>query len=144
MAHIPYRGTGPALIDVLGGRVQVLFLNPASAAKYIGAGKLRALAVTSAGRSPALPDLPSVAEFLPGFEASLFYGIGAPRNTPAEIIATLNREVNVGLAQPSIKARLADLDGDVLVGSSADFAKLILDETGKWSKVVKLANIKAD
>ena len=144
MVHIPYKGTGPALTDVLGGRVQLLFLNPASAAKYIAAGKLRALAVTSAARSPALPDLPAVAEFLPGFEASLFYGLAAPRNTPADIIATLNREVNAGLAEPGIRARLADLDGEVLTGSSADFAKLIAAETSKWGKVVKLANIKAD
>ena len=144
MVHIPYKGTGPALTDVLGGRVQLLFQNPASAAKYIAAGKLRALAVTSAARSPALPDLPAVAEFLPGFEASLFYGLGAPRNTPAEIMVTLNREVNAGLAEPGIRSRLAGLDGEVLTGSSADFAKLIADETAKWGKVVKLANIKAD
>jgi tripartite-type tricarboxylate transporter receptor subunit TctC len=144
MVHIPYRGTAPALADLLGGQVQVLFLNSAASIKYIRAGKLRALAVTSATRLQALPDLPTVAEFLPGFEATLFYGLGAPKNTPAEIIEKLNKEINVGLAEPRIKARLADLDGTELGGSAADFGKLIEDETEKWSKVVKLANIKPD
>ena len=143
MVHVPYRGTGPALTDVLGGRVQVLFLNPASALKYVATGRLRALAVTSATRSPALPELPAVSEFLPGFEATLFYGLGAPRNTPAEVVETLNREVNAALAQAGIKARLADLDGVTLPGSAADFGKLIADETGKWGRVVKRANIRA-
>ena len=144
MVHVPYKGTGPALADILGGRVQVLFLNPASAIKYVRSGKLRALAVTSAQRSPALPDLPAVAEFLPGFEATLFYGLGAPRNTPVAIIETLNREINAGLAEPAIQARLADLDGEVLAGSAADFGRLIADETAKWSRVVKRARIRAD
>ena len=142
MVHVPYRGTGPALTDVLGGRVQVLFLNPASALKYVASGKLRALAVTSATRSPAVPELPAVSEFLPGFEATLFYGLGAPRNTPAEIVDTLNREVNAALGEASVKARLADLDGVTLPGSAADFGKLIADETGKWGRVVKRANIR--
>jgi len=144
MVHVPYRGTGPALTDLLGGRVQVLFLNPASSMKYVRTGRLRALAITSAARSPQLPDLPTVAEFLPGFEASLFYGLAAPRNTPADIIDRLNSEVNAGLAEPGIRARLADLDGMALPGSVADFAGLVAEETAKWSRVVKLAHIKAD
>jgi tripartite-type tricarboxylate transporter receptor subunit TctC len=144
MVHIPYRGTAPALTDLLGGQVQVLFLNTAASIQYIRAGKLRALAVTSAMRLQALPDLPTVAEFLPGFEATLFYGLGAPKNTPAEIIDKLNNEINVGLTEPKIKARLAELDGTELGGSAADFGRLIEDETEKWGKVVKLANIRPD
>ena len=144
MVHIPYRGTAPALADLLGGQVQVLFLNPAASIQYIKAGKMRALAVTSATRLQALPELPTVSEFLPGFEATLFYGLGAPKNTPAEIIDKLNKEINVALADPKIKARLAELDGTELGGSAADFGKLIKDETEKWSKVVRLANIKPD
>lgn len=144
MVHVPYRGTGPALTDLLGGQVQVLFLNPASSIPYVRSGKLRALAVTTARRSPALPDLPAVSEFLPGFEASLFYGLGVPRKTPVAIIDSLNREINAGLGETHIRARLADLDGEALPGSAADFGKLIADETAKWSKVVKLANIRAD
>jgi tripartite-type tricarboxylate transporter receptor subunit TctC len=144
MVHIPYRGTAPALTDLLGGQVQVLFLNTAASIQYIRAGKLRALAVTSAMRLQALPDLPTVAEFLPGFEATLFYGLGAPKNTPAEVIDKLNNEINVGLTEPKIKARLAELDGTELGGSAADFGRLIEDETEKWGKVVKLANIRPD
>jgi tripartite-type tricarboxylate transporter receptor subunit TctC len=143
MVHIPYRGTGPALTDLLAGRVQVLFLGAVSSMKYVESGKLRALALTSAARSPALPNLPTMAEFLPGFEASLFYGMGAPRNTPAEIIERLNKEINAGLADPAMKARLAELDGMVLGGTPADFARLIADETDKWRKVIKAANIRA-
>lgn len=144
MAHIPYRGTGPALTDALAGRVQVLFLGAASAMKYVQAGQLRALAVTSASRAAALPELPTVGESLPGFEASLFYGVGAPRSTPPAIVARLNAEINAGLAEPAIKARLAELDGAVLGGTPADFAKLVGDETDKWRKVVTTAKISVD
>jgi tripartite-type tricarboxylate transporter receptor subunit TctC len=144
MLHVPYRGTAPALADLLGGQVQVLFMGPATSMKYVKGGKLRALGVTSATRSPALPDLPAIAEFLPGFEATLFYGLGAPRGTPREIVDVLNREVNAALADPGIKARLADQDGTELGGSPADFGKLVADETEKWRRVIKLANIKAD
>jgi len=144
MAHIPYRGTGPALTDLLGGRVQVLFLSPGSVIKFIEAGTLRALGVTSAGRCPALPSLPAINEFLPGFEATLFYGVGAPRGTPESILARLNHEINAGLAQPSIRARLDDLDGILIAGAPADFARLIADDTDKWHKVIQTANIKAE
>jgi tripartite-type tricarboxylate transporter receptor subunit TctC len=144
MVHVPYRGVAPALTDLLGGQVQVLFANPAQSIPYIRGGKLRALAITTATRSDALPDIPTVGEFVPGYEASSIFGFGAPKNTPAEIIDKLNKEINAGLADPKIKARIADLDGTVLVGSPADFGKLIADETEKWGKVVKLANIKPD
>ena len=144
MVHVPYRGTAPALTDLLSGRVQVLFMSPASAIEYIKAGTLRGLAVTSATRSQALPDLPAVGDFLPGFEASLMYGLGAPKNTPSEIVDKLNKAVNAGLADPSVKARLADLDGTVLGGSPADFGKLIAEETEKWRRVIRLANIKPE
>ncbi|AMN42802.1 Bug family tripartite tricarboxylate transporter substrate binding protein [Rhodoplanes sp. Z2-YC6860] len=144
MVHVPYRGTAPALTDLLGGQVQLLFMSPASSLQYIRAGTLRGLAVTSAVRSQALPDLPPVGDFLPGFEASLMYGLGVPRNTPPEIVDRLNKEVNAGLADSGIKARLADLDGTVLGGSPADFGKLIAEETEKWRKVIRLANIKPE
>ena len=144
MTHIPYRGTGPALTDLLGGRVQVLFLSPGSAIKFIEAGTLRALGVTSASRCPALPELPAIGEFLPGFEATLFYGVGAPKRTPASIVATLSDEINAGLAQPSIRARLDDLDGMLIGGTPDDFARLIADETEKWRKVIESANIKPE
>jgi tripartite-type tricarboxylate transporter receptor subunit TctC len=143
MVHVPYRGSGPALIDLLGGQVQVLFQPTISTIEYIRAGKLRALAVTSASRSAVLPDIPAVSEFVPGYEASEWYGMGAPKNTPAEIIDKLNREVNAALVDPKIKARLGDLDGTALVGSPADFGKLIADETEKWAKVIRAAHIKA-
>ena len=144
MVHVPYRGTAPALTDLLGGQVQVLFLSPASSIEYIRAGTLRGLAVTSAARSQALPDLPTVGDFLPGFEASLVYGQGVPRNTPPEIVDKLNKEINAGLADPKLKARIADLDGTVLGGSPADFGKLIAQETEKWRRVIRLANIKLE
>jgi tripartite-type tricarboxylate transporter receptor subunit TctC len=144
MVHVPYRGTAPALTDLLGGQVQVLFLSPASSIGYIRAGTLRGLAVTSAARSQALPDLPTVGEFLPGFEASLMYGLGVPKNTPPEIVDKLNKEINDGIADSNVKARLADLDGTVLGGSPADFGKLIAEETEKWRKVIRLANIKPE
>ena len=144
MRHVPYRGSAPALIDLLSGQVQVMFdLMPASIG-YIRAGRLRALAVTTATRSEALPDIPTVSEFVPGYEASTWNGIVVPRNTPAEIIEKLNNEINAGLADPKIKARLADLGATVLAGSSADFGKLIAEETEKWGKVIRAANIKAE
>ena len=144
MVHVPYRGAAPALTDLLGGQVQVMFGTMPSSIEYIRAGKLRALAVTTATRSEALPDIPTVGEFVPGYEASGWYGIGAPKNTPAEIIDKLNKEINAALADPKMKARLADLGGTVLAGSPADFGKLIADETEKWGKVVKFAGIKPE
>ena len=144
MVHVPYRGVAPALTDLLGGRVQVLFTNPALLIPYMKAGKLRALAITTATRSAALPDIPTVGEFIPGYEASSIFGLGAPKNTPAEIIDTLNKQINAGLADPKIRARLADLDGMALLGSPADFSKLLVSETEKWGKVIRAANIKPD
>ncbi|HEX6897076.1 MAG TPA: tripartite tricarboxylate transporter substrate binding protein [Bryobacteraceae bacterium] len=144
MVHVPYRGVAPALTDLLGGQVQALFANPAQSIPYIRAGRLRALAITTATRSEALPDIPAVGEFVPGYEASSIFGFGAPKNTPAEIIDKLNKAINAGLAVPEIKARVADLDGTVLVGSPADFGKLIAEETDKWGKVIHAANIKAE
>ena len=144
MVHVPYRGEAPALTDLLGGQVQVMFATMPPSIEYIRAGKLRALAVTTATRSEALPDVPTVGDFVPGYEASAWFGIGAPKNTPAEIIDKLNKEINAGLADPKMKARLADLGGTVLAGSPADFGKLIADETEKWGKVIRAANIKAE
>jgi tripartite-type tricarboxylate transporter receptor subunit TctC len=142
MVHVPYRGGTPALTDLFAGQVHVYFQVLVGAIEYIRAGKLRVLAVTSATRSEALPDVPTVAEFVPGFEASAWYGIGAPRGTPTEIIDKLSKEINAGLADTKLKARLADLGGTVLSGSAADFGKLIAEETAKWAKVVKFAGIK--
>jgi tripartite-type tricarboxylate transporter receptor subunit TctC len=144
MLHVPYRGTGPALIDLLGGQVQVLFDTTTSSIQYIRAGKLRALAVTTATRSEVLPDVPTVGDFVPGYEASAWYGIGAPKGTPIEIIDKLNKEINAGLADRNIKARLADLGATELGGSPAEFGKLIAEETEKWGKVIRAANIKAE
>ena len=144
MQHVPYRGIGPALTDLLGGQVQVMFDAMSGSIDHIRAGRLRALAVTTAARSEALPDVPTVGEFVPGFEVSQWYGVGAPKNTPADIIGRLNKEINAGLADPRLKARLADLAGTVLVGSPADFGKLIADETEKWGKVVKSSGAKPD
>jgi tripartite-type tricarboxylate transporter receptor subunit TctC len=144
MVHVPYRGVAPALTDLLGGQVQALFANPAQSIPYTGAGKLRALAITTATRSEALPDIPTVGEFVPGYEASSTFGFGAPKDTPTEIIDTLNKEINAVLADPEVKARVAGLDGTVLVGSPADFGKLIAEETEKWGKVIHTANIKAE
>jgi tripartite-type tricarboxylate transporter receptor subunit TctC len=144
LVHVPYRGGGPALTDLLGGQVQVTFFTTVASIEYIRAGRLRALAVTAATRSDELPDIPTVAEFVPGYEASVWYGIGAPRNTPVEVIDKLNNEINAALADPKIKARLADLGGTVLPGSPADFGKLIADETEKWGNVIRALNIKAD
>jgi tripartite-type tricarboxylate transporter receptor subunit TctC len=144
MVLVPYRGGAPALIDLLGGQVQVLFDPIPASIEYIRTGKLRALAVTTATRADALPDIPTVGEFVPGFEASTWYGVGAPKNTPAEIIDKLNLAINSAVADPTLKARFADLGGTVLAGSPADFGKLIADETEKWAKVIKLAGIKPE
>ena len=144
MVHVPYRGGTSAITDLIAGQVQVMFTSPLGLIEYIRAGKLRALAVTTATRSPALPDLPTVGDFVPGFEASVWQGIGVPRNTSPEIIDKLNKEINAGLADPKIKARLADLGGTVLALSPSDFGKLIVQETEKWAKVIRAANIKQD
>jgi tripartite-type tricarboxylate transporter receptor subunit TctC len=144
MVHVPYRGSAPALTDLLGGQVQVMFVDLPSSIGYVRVGKLRALAVTTASHAEALPDLPSVGDFLPGYEVSGWFGIGAPRNTPAEIINKLNKEINATLADPKMKVRLGDLGATTFISSSADFGKLIADETEKWAKVIKFARIKAD
>jgi tripartite-type tricarboxylate transporter receptor subunit TctC len=144
MVHVPYRGAGPALTDLIAGQVQVFFPTTVASIEYIRSGRLRALAVTTATRSDALPGISTVDEFVPGYEASGWYGVGAPKATPAEIVEKLNKEINAGLADPKIKARLADLGGDALALSPADFGKLIADETEKWGKVVKFTGIKAD
>jgi tripartite-type tricarboxylate transporter receptor subunit TctC len=142
--HVPYRGGAPALTDLLGGQVQVIFGPAPDSIEFIRSGRLRALAVTTATRSEALPDLPTVGNFVPGYEASGFYGVGAPKNTPIEIIGKLNKEINAALTDSRIKARLADLGGTVLPSSPADFGKLIFDETEKWGKVVKFSGAKPD
>ena len=144
MVHVPYRGGGPALTDLLGGQVQVYFGTTASSIEHIGSGKLRALAVTTASRSEALPDIPTVGEFVPGYESSLWYGLGGPKGAPAEIVEKLNREINTALVDPKFRARLVDLGGTMLAGSPADFGKLIAEETEKWAKVVKFAGIKPE
>jgi tripartite-type tricarboxylate transporter receptor subunit TctC len=144
MLHVPYRGDVPAITDLLGGQVQVYFGTLSGSIEYIRSGKLRALAVTTATRSESLPGIPTVADMVPGYEASTWSGVGAPKATPAEIVDKLNREINAGLADPKIKARLADLGSTPLVGSPADFGKFIADETDKWGKVVKFVGIKAD
>ena len=144
LVHVPYRGVAPALTDLIGGQVQVVFPTMPGSIEYIRTGKLRALAVTTAMRAEALPDIPTVGDFLPGYEASSWYGIGAPRNTPVEIIDKLNKEINAGLADPKMKARLVDLGGTALSGSRADFGKFIAAETDKWGKVIRAANIKPE
>jgi tripartite-type tricarboxylate transporter receptor subunit TctC len=144
LLHVPYRGGPPAVTDLLGGRVQVLFDVLTNSLELIRTGKLRALAVTTAERCAALPDVPTAAEFVPGYEASYWTGLAAPRGTPTEIVEKLNNEVNAALADPKIKARITDLGGTVLVGSTADFGKLITAETDKWAKVIKIANIKVE
>jgi len=144
MIHVPYRGGGPALTDLLAGQVQVYFPGTVSSIEYIKTGRLRALAVTTVTRSDALPDIPTVDEFVPGYEASSWFGVGAPKNTPPQIIDKLNKEINAGLADPKLRARLADLGGTVLPGSPADFGKHIAEETEKWGKVIRAANIKVE
>jgi len=144
LVHVPYRGAGPALVDLLGGQVQVMFATMSSSIEYVRSGKLRALAVTTATRSPVLPDIPTVAEFVPGYESSFWTGVGAPKNTPAEIVDKLNKEINAALADSKMKTRLAELGATALPGSPADFGKLLADETEKSAKVVKFAGVKAD
>jgi tripartite-type tricarboxylate transporter receptor subunit TctC len=144
MVHVPYRGSPPALTDLLAGQVQMMFSPLSSSIEYVRAGKLRALAVTTAARSDALPDIPTVGEFVPGYAASGWFGIGAPAKTPGAIVDQLNREINAGLADAKLKARLAELGAVVFVGSPSDFGKHIADETEKWAKVVRTANLRAD
>jgi len=144
MIHVPYRGGAPALTDMLGGRVQVMFDNIPTSIEYIRAGKLRPLAVTGATRSELLPDVPTVADFLPGYEASAWYGVGAPKNTPAEIIARLNAEITASLADPELKGRFAQVGAEAMPMTPIAFGKFIADETEKWGKVVKFAGIKAE
>jgi tripartite-type tricarboxylate transporter receptor subunit TctC len=143
MVHVPYRGPEPALTDLLAGKVQVRFGIPLESIEYIRAGKLPVLAVTTAARSEVLPDIPTVGEFVPGYEASAFFGLGAPKETPVEIVDKLNREINAVLSDPRIRARLAEVGGTVLAGTPAEFSKLIADETEKWAKVIREAKIKA-
>lgn len=144
LVHVPYRGAGPALSDLLGGQVQLYFAPMSAAVEYVRAGQLRALAVTAATRSEAMANIPTVSEFVPGFEASQWYGIGAPRNSPDEIVARLNIEINALLSLPMVKARLADLGETALGGSPADFGRLIAEETVKWGRVVRFSGAKAD
>jgi tripartite-type tricarboxylate transporter receptor subunit TctC len=144
LVHVPYRGQGPALTDLLGGQVQVLFAATPGTTEYITTGKLRALAVTSASRAKMLPELKTVGDFVPGYEASQWYGIGGPRNTPAEIVDKLNKEINAAIADPGMKARFAAIGGEPLPGSPAEFGKLITEETEKWGRVVRAAGIKPE
>jgi tripartite-type tricarboxylate transporter receptor subunit TctC len=144
MVHVAYRGDGPAMTDLIGGQVQVGFATMTASIGHIRANRLRALAVTTATRSQALPNIPTVSDFVPGFEASSWFGVAAPKGTPAAIVETLNRETNAGLADLKIRGRLDDMGGMVLTGSPADFGKLIADETEKWGKVIRAANIKAE
>jgi tripartite-type tricarboxylate transporter receptor subunit TctC len=144
MQHVPYRGSAPMLTDLLAGQVQVTFDNMPSSIEHIRAGKLRALAVTTAMRSEALPDVPVVADFVPGYEASAWFGLGAPKGTPPEIIELLNKEVNAAVADPNIRARLADMGGMLINGTPAEFGKIIVEETEKWAKVVKFSGAKAE
>ena len=144
IVHVPYRGGGPALVDLMGGRVQLMFDNLPTSLEFIKAGKLRPLAVTTAAHSEVVPDLPTVADFVPGYEASAWYGIGAPKGTPSEIVDRLNKAINAMLADPTAKARFTELGASLLPGSAADFAKLIADETEKWGKVIKFAGIKPE
>ena len=142
--HVPYRGNAPAITDLLSGQVQILFASLPSSIEYVRAGKARGLAVTTAMRAAVAPDLPAIAEFVAGYEVSSWYGIGAPRNTPSDVIDTLNKAVNVGLADPRLKKQLDDQGGIEMAGTPADFGRLIADETEKWAKVIKFAGIKAD
>jgi tripartite-type tricarboxylate transporter receptor subunit TctC len=144
LVHVPYRGGAPALTELLGGQVQVMFAVMSSSIEYIRGGKLRALAVTTAARSVALPDVPTVGDFVPGYEASVWFGVGAPKNAPPDIIDKLNKEINAGLADPRMKARIVDLGSTVFASSPADFGKLIAADTEKWGKVVKVAGIKPE
>ena len=142
MQHVPYRGSAPALTDLISGQVQVMFDTTPASIEHIRAGRLRALAVTARARSEGLPGVPILADFVPGYEASSWNGVGAPKGTPVEIVESLNKEINAFLADPTIKSQLAALDALVFSGSSADFGMLLTDETEKWGKVIRLANIK--
>jgi tripartite-type tricarboxylate transporter receptor subunit TctC len=144
LVHVPYRGQGPALTDLLGGQVQVLFATAPGTTDYIATGKLRALAVTSATRAQLLPELPTVGDFVPGYETTQWYGMSAPAKTPAEIVERLNKEINAAIADPGMKARLAALGGEPLPGSPATFGKLVAEETEKWAKVVRSAGLKPE
>src|SRR5262249_32996773 len=144
MIHVPYRGNAPALTDLIAGQVQMMFADTPSSIEHVKAGKLRALAVTTAERSEILPQLPTVSKFLPGFEASNWFGIAAPKNTAPEIVDKLNKEINAALAEPDIKARLADLGAAPLAGSPADFGRFIATEAERWSKVIRAANIRPE
>jgi tripartite-type tricarboxylate transporter receptor subunit TctC len=144
MLHVPYRGSAPMVTDLLGGQIDAAFDNLPASIEHIRSGKLRALAVGTTERSEALPDVPTVAEFLPGFEASAWVAVGAPKNVPAGIVAMLNTEINAGLADPKLKGRLAELGGTVFVGSPAEFDKLVAEQTEKWARVIRTANIKAN
>jgi tripartite-type tricarboxylate transporter receptor subunit TctC len=141
MQHVPYRGAAPALTDLLGGQVQVTFDNLPSSIAHIKAGKLRALGVSTSKRSPELPDVPTIAETVPGYEASAFFGFGVPRGTPKEIVDLLNKEINLALKDPGMQAKLKDLGGVIVSGTPADFGKFLAAETAKWEKVVKAANL---
>src|SRR5215831_1179047 len=142
--HVPYRGQGPALADLLAGQVQIMFVTTAASIEYIRAGRLRALAVTTATRSEVLPDIPTINEFVPGYEASGWFGFGSPKSTPTEVIDKLNREINTALADPKMKAQFADLGSTPFPGSPADFGKHIADETEKWGNIMRALNIKAE
>jgi tripartite-type tricarboxylate transporter receptor subunit TctC len=144
MVHVPYRGQGPALSDLLGGQVQILFAAAPGTADYVKTGKLRALAVTTATRMPDLPEVPTVADTVAGYEASQWYGFAAPKNTPAEIVDKLNKEINAAIADPGMKAKLAAIGGDPMPGPAADFGRLIADETEKWGKVVRAGGLKPE
>jgi tripartite-type tricarboxylate transporter receptor subunit TctC len=142
LVHVPYRGLGPAMSDLLGGQVQAIFATMPPAIAHVRAGRLRALAVTSAGRSEAFPDLPTIGSFLPGYEASLLNGIGAPRSTPAEVIARLNKEISAIVGEPAIKARLADLGNVPVATTPAEFGKVLAEETEKWANLIRAAHLK--
>jgi tripartite-type tricarboxylate transporter receptor subunit TctC len=144
MTHVPFRGTAPALTALLGGQVQAMFASMPATVEHIRSGKLRALGMTITTRSDVFPDVPCISEFLPGYDASVYYGICAPKNTPAEVVERLNKEINAGLVDPQLKAKLSDLGSMPLPGSPADFGKFLANETAKWAKVVKFANIKAE
>src|SRR4051812_7265084 len=144
MGHVPYRGQGPAMTDLIGGQVQILFAAAPGTAEYVRTGKLRALAVTTAARMPDLPEVPTVGDSVAGYEASQWYGFAAPKNTPVEIVDKLNKEINVAMADPGMKAKLAAIGGETMPGSPADFGKLIVEETEKWGKVVRTAGIKPE
>jgi tripartite-type tricarboxylate transporter receptor subunit TctC len=144
MVHVPYRGAGPAMTDLIAGQVHVMFVAPVAAVEHIAAGKIRPLAVTTATRAEAIPDLPPVAEFVPGYDSSAWFGLVAPKGTPPEIVLKLNREINAGLTDPALRGKIANLGGGIAASSPADFGKLIADETEKWGRVVKFAGIKPE